>query len=258
MFLLDEFGAYEGLDVGGCPNSAFDRESLEDCCVVGDHVGGDQVAEEGAVLRSDPVCVEVVRVCQTAGYTVDLTDPNHGEIAHDERRRIFDLKPTAALADLGDRLVIGWRSPRTWRINATTAARYPVMEIADAQPVRFPGFDALTLDYPQLQAVIREQRYAAWRTALSSVIAPTATDIAAGELARPNQLDRRRQQASGVPRARAACQSLALASPTCHVKVSMKTATVTRGPGIGWAVPNHPVHRRCRAAMPRARHQCRH
>lgn len=95
---------------------------------------------------------------------------NHGEIAHDERRRIFDLKPTAVLADLGDRLVIGWRSPRTWRINATTAARYPVMEIADAHPVRFPGFDALTLDYPQLQAVIREHRYAAWRTALSSVI----------------------------------------------------------------------------------------
>ena len=44
------------------------------------------------------------------------------------------------------------------------------MEIADAEPVRFPGFDALTLDYPQLQAVIREHRYAAWRTALSSVI----------------------------------------------------------------------------------------
>jgi hypothetical protein len=37
-----------------------------------------------------------------------------------------------------------------------TAVAYPVMEIADAEPVRFPGFDALTLDYPQLQAVIRE------------------------------------------------------------------------------------------------------
>ncbi len=95
---------------------------------------------------------------------------NHGEVAHDGQLRTFDLEPTGLLADLRHRLVIGWRSPRTWRLNATTAAGYPVMEIADAQPVRFPGFDALTLDYPQLQAVIREHRYAAWRTALSSVI----------------------------------------------------------------------------------------
>lgn len=86
---------------------------------------------------------------------------NHGEIAHDGERRTFDLEPTELLADLRNRLVIGWRSPRRWRISATTAAGYPVMEIADAQPVRFPGFDALTLDYPQLQAVIREHRYAA-------------------------------------------------------------------------------------------------
>ncbi len=66
--------------------------------------------------------------------------------------------------------MIGWRSPRTWRINATTAGGYPVLEIADAQPAPFPGFDALTLDYPQLQAVMREHRYASWRTALASVI----------------------------------------------------------------------------------------
>lgn len=95
---------------------------------------------------------------------------NHGEIAHDGGRRTFDLEQSDLLADLHNRLVIGWRSPRTWRINASTAAAYPVMEIADAEPVRFPGFDALTLDYPQLQAVLREHRYAAWRTALASVI----------------------------------------------------------------------------------------
>jgi hypothetical protein len=95
---------------------------------------------------------------------------NHGETAHDGLRRTFRLEPSEQMSDLRNRLVIQWRSPRTWRINATTAAAYPVMEIADAEPVRFPGFDALTLDYPQLQAVIREHRYAAWRTALSSVI----------------------------------------------------------------------------------------
>ena len=33
-----------------------------------------------------------------------------------------------------------------------------------------PPFDALRLDYPQLHAVLREHRYAAGRTALSSVI----------------------------------------------------------------------------------------
>lgn len=95
---------------------------------------------------------------------------NRGEIENDGERRTFDLEHTDLMMDLRNRLVIGWRSPRTWWIKASTAAAYPLMEIADAQPVRFPGFDALTLDYPQLQAVLREHRYAAWRTALASVI----------------------------------------------------------------------------------------
>lgn len=84
--------------------------------------------------------------------------------------RTFDLTPDDRLADLRNRLVLGWRSPRTWWINATTAAAYPVMEIADAEPVPFPGFDRLILTYAQLQAVMREHRYAAWRTALASVV----------------------------------------------------------------------------------------
>lgn len=95
---------------------------------------------------------------------------NHGEISNDATRRTFDLAPTDDLADLKDRLVIRWRSPRRWQINATTAATYPVLEIADAEPVPFPGFDALTLDYADLQAVMREYRYASWRTALASVL----------------------------------------------------------------------------------------
>lgn len=95
---------------------------------------------------------------------------NHGETSNDGQWRTFDLEQSTLLSDLRLRLVIGWRSPRTWALKATTAAPYPVMEIADAEPVRFPGFDALTLDHPRLQAVIREHRYAAWRTALSSVI----------------------------------------------------------------------------------------
>ena len=95
---------------------------------------------------------------------------NQGERSNDGAVRTFELLPSDLMADLRDRLVIGWRSPRTWRINATTAATYPVMEIADSHPVPFPGFHALTLDYAQLQAVMREHRYAPWRTALASVV----------------------------------------------------------------------------------------
>lgn len=95
---------------------------------------------------------------------------NHGVVTDDGSVRTFALERADLMADLRNRLVIGWRSPRTWRITAATAAAYPVLEIADAQPVPFPGFDALTLDYPHLQAVMREHRYAAWRTALASVV----------------------------------------------------------------------------------------
>jgi hypothetical protein len=95
---------------------------------------------------------------------------NRGEVSNDGALRTFDLVVAEHLADLRNRLVIGWRSPRTWRPNGPAAAGYPVMEIADAQPVPFPGFDRLVLDHAQLQAVMREHRYASWRTALSSVV----------------------------------------------------------------------------------------
>ncbi|MTD13524.1 GIY-YIG nuclease family protein [Nakamurella sp. YIM 132087] len=95
---------------------------------------------------------------------------NRGEITNDGKLRTFDLVESDRLSDLRDRLVIGWPSPRNWRINAGTAATYPVLEIADAAPPRFPGFDSLVLDHARLRAVMREHRYAAWRTALESVI----------------------------------------------------------------------------------------
>jgi hypothetical protein len=74
------------------------------------------------------------------------------------------------MADLCTRLVVGWRSPRTWRMSAASAARYPVIGIADAEPIPFPGFDRLVVSHPQLHAMMREHRCASWRTALSSVI----------------------------------------------------------------------------------------
>lgn len=93
-----------------------------------------------------------------------------GEVSNDGVLRTFDLVFLGHLREFNDRLVIGWKSPRTWRLNGLTAAGCPVLEIADAQPVPFPGFDRLVLDRAQLQAVMREHRYAAWRTALSSVL----------------------------------------------------------------------------------------
>lgn len=95
---------------------------------------------------------------------------NRGEIARTDVRRRFDIVETEHMTDLRGRLVIGWRSPRTWRMNASTAASYPVFGIADAEPIPFPGFDRLVLSHAQLQAVMREHRYASWRTALSSVL----------------------------------------------------------------------------------------
>jgi len=95
---------------------------------------------------------------------------NRGEIARDDIRRTFDISETEHMTDLRGRLVIGWQSPRTWRMSGAAAGAYPVMEIADAEPIPFPGFDQLILSHVQLQAVMREHRYASWRTALSSVV----------------------------------------------------------------------------------------
>lgn len=94
---------------------------------------------------------------------------NRGETWNDGMRRGFSLSATEHMAELRDRLVVGWRSPRTWWMRATTAAGYPVHSIADAEPVPFPGFDRLVLSYPKLQAVMRERRYASWQVALSAV-----------------------------------------------------------------------------------------
>ena len=94
---------------------------------------------------------------------------NRGEVSSNGIIRTFDVAETEHMSDLRNRLVIGWRSPRTWRMNATTASSYPVVGIADAEPIPFPGFDRLVLSHVQLQAVMRDHQYASWRTALSSV-----------------------------------------------------------------------------------------
>ncbi len=95
---------------------------------------------------------------------------NRGETSNDGNLRTFDLVVSEQMADVRNRLNIGWKAPRSWKLTGTTASAYPVKEIADAEPIPFPGFDRLVLDHARLQAVMREPRYASWRTALSSVV----------------------------------------------------------------------------------------
>ncbi len=94
---------------------------------------------------------------------------NRGEISNDGVLRVFDLVVTDHLTELRGRLVIAWKPTRRWWMGAAAAARYSLVEIADAEPIPFPGFDGLVLMYPVMQAVMRESRYASWRTALASV-----------------------------------------------------------------------------------------
>lgn len=98
---------------------------------------------------------------------------NHGEVAAErtETLRGFDLRPTGFLAPLHDRLVIEWDNPRSWHRSAgsASAARMPVLEIADRDKAPFPGFDGVLLPYHQLRDMVEEPRYADWRAALSEV-----------------------------------------------------------------------------------------
>ena len=106
---------------------------------------------------------------------------NKAELPREGALRAFDLEVAEHMADLRDRLVIGWKAARSWKINGTTAANYPVLEIADSRPIPFPGFDQLILSFEKLQAVMREHRYLTWRTALSSVMGVyLITDTATG------------------------------------------------------------------------------
>lgn len=49
------------------------------------------------------------------------------------------------------------------------ASAFKIVEIADPEAVAFPGFDQVLIDHAELQLVIDDPRYAAWRTALGAV-----------------------------------------------------------------------------------------
>lgn len=97
---------------------------------------------------------------------------NHGEVLSERTDvwRFFDLRPSSAFSALADRLVMEWTADTVnWAKTGKTASLMRVVEIADPQTQPFPGFDSLLISYDELQAVVGDDRYSQWRTALSSV-----------------------------------------------------------------------------------------
>ena len=110
---------------------------------------------------------------------------NHGEVLAERTadRRCFDLRPSPVLSALVDRLIIQWSGFRSWARSGLSASEFPIVEIADPQDVEFPGFDSVILSYDELQDVVEEPRYSAWRTALGAVQGVyLITDISTGQL----------------------------------------------------------------------------
>ena len=95
---------------------------------------------------------------------------NHGEVAAErtETNRFFDLRLTALLELLRNRLVIAWNG-RGFHRGAAAAAELPVVEIADPDVVPFVGFDRVLLTYAELQMTFTDPRYEQWVTALKAV-----------------------------------------------------------------------------------------
>lgn len=71
---------------------------------------------------------------------------------------------------MADRLVIEWTADTVnWAKTGKIASLMPVVKLADPQTEPFPGFDSLLISYDELLAVVADDRYSQWRTALSSV-----------------------------------------------------------------------------------------
>lgn len=96
---------------------------------------------------------------------------NRGELLdlRTDERRTFDLQPSDALASLKNRLVVQWQNARTWHRQGHSATGFTVVEIADPETKRFPGYDHVLLTHDELREVVTDSRYASWQTALGSV-----------------------------------------------------------------------------------------
>ncbi|MEV8130732.1 GIY-YIG nuclease family protein [Pseudarthrobacter oxydans] len=97
---------------------------------------------------------------------------NNGEVQAEqtETLRFFDLRTSVVFSAMSDRLVIEWTADTVnWAKTGKAACQLSVVEIADPHTEPFPGFDSLLISYDELQAVVADDRYTQWRSALSSV-----------------------------------------------------------------------------------------
>lgn len=97
---------------------------------------------------------------------------NHGEVLGErtEVHRYFDLRPSPIFSAHAQRLVIEWTADTVnWAKAGKHALTMPVVEIADPKTEPFPGFDSILVNFSELMAIIEDDRYRQWRTALSSV-----------------------------------------------------------------------------------------
>jgi len=96
---------------------------------------------------------------------------NRGEVSAERtaEARFFDLRRSDFLKPLANRLVVEWDTPRVWHRRTASAARMPVLEIADRDQVPFPGFDKVLLTFHELGEMVSDRRYADWQVALSQV-----------------------------------------------------------------------------------------
>jgi len=97
---------------------------------------------------------------------------NRGEVfdERDDTDRVYDLMESDLLDKLDGRLVVEWSQDFiNWVKPGTSAASFPVVEISDPDAVPFPGFDRVAVTYAELQDVVNDSRYEAWRTALGAV-----------------------------------------------------------------------------------------
>lgn len=83
--------------------------------------------------------------------------------------RLYHLESTDLLDEYVDRLLIEWPATQTLAEYADSV-RPRVMSIAYPDPEPFPGYDDLTLDREQLEAIVDEPvRYRPWTKALRDV-----------------------------------------------------------------------------------------
>lgn len=97
---------------------------------------------------------------------------NHGELSGErtEVHRYFDLRPSPVFSAHAQRLVIEWTADTVnWAKAGKHALTMPVVEISDPKTEPFPGFDSCLVNFNELMAIIEDDRYRQWRTALSSV-----------------------------------------------------------------------------------------